>query len=236
MGRLEVQKQVMALQTRLRFDEPGVDDNAVDTPLTEMQRLFVEEYVLDPTSATAAAIRAGFAEGSAATKASEMLAMPKIASAIARELVQREDRTQVTKDRVLNEIAILAFSDITNFVYDEDGRVSVKEGVPEFALRAIQSVKCKRRTIPRKDDEPIYEVEVEIKLWSKTDSLRMAGQHLAMFVDRVRPEDPDGRPVGTAITEQVESALISLHSRLDQLQARHKMRAIAEASGGTPAP
>ncbi len=48
--------------------------------------------------------------------------------------------------------------------------------------RAVSSIKRKRRVIPRGPDlEPVVEYDTEFRLWSKTDALRMAGEHVGLF-------------------------------------------------------
>ncbi len=68
--------------------------------LTAKQARFVEEYLID-LNATAAAIRAGYSEKTAATIAHENLRTPKIAEAIRVGQEKLSKRAQITQEDVL---------------------------------------------------------------------------------------------------------------------------------------
>jgi phage terminase small subunit len=85
-------------------------------PMSHRQCLFVSEYLID-FNAKQAAIRAGYPAASAANRGWELLhecapVMQRIEAALA----ERERRTQIAADRVLKEIARIAFSDIRHYV------------------------------------------------------------------------------------------------------------------------
>ena len=81
--------------------------------MTTKQQLFVDEYLVD-LNATQAAIRAGYSEKTARSVGGENLTKPDIAAAIAKAIEARSERTEVTQDRVLEELAVLAFAPITD--------------------------------------------------------------------------------------------------------------------------
>lgn len=68
--------------------------------LTDKQRLFVAEYIID-FNATQAAVRAGYSKDTAFAIGHENLKKPKIAEFIGTALAEREQRTQITQDLVL---------------------------------------------------------------------------------------------------------------------------------------
>lgn len=68
--------------------------------LTDKQRAFVEEYLID-LDATKAAKRAGYSKRSAGQIGNENLKKPKIKNAIAKERDKRQERTRVTQDMVI---------------------------------------------------------------------------------------------------------------------------------------
>ena len=78
--------------------------------LTPRQERFAAEYSKD-LNATQAAIRAGYSPQSARTQAADLLTNPNIASAIAEAQAARSRRTEVTADRVVLELARVAFGD-----------------------------------------------------------------------------------------------------------------------------
>lgn len=71
--------------------------------LTDKQRLFVQEYLVD-LNATQAAIRAGYSEATAYAQGSRLLKHVEIAAAIAAAQGARSERTEITQDYVLQGI------------------------------------------------------------------------------------------------------------------------------------
>ncbi len=71
--------------------------------------------------------------------------------------------------------------------YDIDpvtGSVSVVAGAPEYAVRAISSIKC---TIT-KDEDGTETRHIEIKLWDKPSALKLMAKHLGMLDARLTVE------------------------------------------------
>jgi hypothetical protein len=77
--------------------------------INKQERWFCEEYVVD-FNATQAAKRAGYSRKSAYSIGSEKLKKPDIESYICYLMAQRSLRTGITADRVLEELAIIAFA------------------------------------------------------------------------------------------------------------------------------
>lgn len=77
--------------------------------LTEKQALFVQEYLVD-LNATQAAIRAGYSENTAYSIGNENLKKPEIAEKIRELMAEREERTNITQDKVLDELAEVGFA------------------------------------------------------------------------------------------------------------------------------
>ena len=78
--------------------------------LTEKQKLFVAEYLKDP-NAKGAAIRAGYSEKTAEQIGYQLLQKTSVAEAIAKAQKKREQRTEITADKVLKELASIGFND-----------------------------------------------------------------------------------------------------------------------------
>lgn len=83
--------------------------------LTDKQRRFVDEYLVD-LNATQAAIRAGYSEDTARQIGSENLSKPDIADAIAEAMAERSKRVQITADEVLRELKDIATTDANELV------------------------------------------------------------------------------------------------------------------------
>ncbi len=75
----------------------------IEKSLTPKQRVFVQEYLIDLNS-TKAAIRAGYSPKRADQIGHENLRKPEIKTAIQSAMAEREKRTEITQDYVLNII------------------------------------------------------------------------------------------------------------------------------------
>ena len=144
--------------------------------LTEKQRLFVEEYLID-MNATQAEIRAGYSAKTADVQGSRMLGNVKVQQAIAEAMAKRSKRTGVNQDRVVLELAKLAFVKMTDLV-DSEGRI--KTDATDDDLSCIESIKYKES-----DNEFGGSVEREVKISSKLKALELLGKHLGMWNDKL---------------------------------------------------
>ena len=144
--------------------------------LTEKQQRFVDEYMID-LNATQAAIRAGYSVKTANEQGSQNLAKLSIQQAIAEQMAERSKRTGVNQDRVINELAKIAFMNIGDVVDLDTGMV--KETATKEDLACIQSIKIKPGE---------FGDEREIKFYDKKGSLELLGKHLGMFKDKVELE------------------------------------------------
>ena len=88
--------------------------------LTEKQQRFVDEYLVD-LNATQAAIRAGYSANAAAEQGYEHLRKPHIQLAIAQARKAQQERTQITADRVISELGLIAFADARELVEVKTG-------------------------------------------------------------------------------------------------------------------
>jgi phage terminase small subunit len=171
--------------------------------MTPKQAAFVEQYLLD-MNATQAAIRAGYSKKTADVIAGELLRKTWVAEAVEKAKAKRSAKVGITQERVLRELELLAFSDVTHYVVDEHGNVKLAEGAPEGALRALSSIKHKVRTIGG-GENAVVEHDVEVKLWNKPDPLKLAGRHVGApgFFDRMELTGPNGSPA--EVTFRIES-------------------------------
>ena len=146
--------------------------------LTKKQKRFVEEYLID-LNATQAAIRAGYSPKTANEQGSQNLAKLSIQAAIDRAIAERSRRTGINQDRVLLELAKVAFLNPVD-VIDMDG-ATIRGEANRDDTACIASVKVK--TIPT-DDGAI--TEREVKVYDKLKALELLGKHLGRFTDKVK--------------------------------------------------
>lgn len=143
--------------------------------MTKKQKLFVEEYLID-LNATQAAIRAGYSPDTAGAIGAENLKKPQIQNAIARSMAERSRRTGVNADRVVQELARIAFANAGDLI--DAGDATIKDDASRDDLAAVQSIKVK--------DLGDMGVEREVRLADKLKALELLGRHLGMFNDRLR--------------------------------------------------
>lgn len=178
---------------------------------------FVEQYLID-LNATQAAIRAGYSKKTARSQGQRLLTKADIASALQKAMAARSERTGITADRVLMELELLAFSDISHYVVDATGTLKLTEDAPKHALRAISGFKRKVRTIPMGKAADITETEVEIKLWDKVNPLKFAGRHvgIAAFNERMEFTGKNGKalfPTPSTMTDEELMAELAVYAK-----------------------
>lgn len=162
--------------------------------LSAIKKRFCDEYLID-LNATQAVIRAGYkvsGDNSAASIGSTLLKDPMVAKEIDKQMAERSKRTGINQDRVVRELARIAFVRATDVITPDDA--SIKEYASDDDLACIQSVKVKTTT-----NEKGVTVEREVKLNDKMRALEMLGKHLGMFTDKVSLEGE----IGVTIVDDV---------------------------------
>lgn len=138
--------------------------------MTDKQERFCEEYMID-LNATQAAIRAGYSPKTANEQGSQLLAKLSIQNRIAQLQAEQSRRTGVSADRVVRELAKIAFVNAADLI--DPKTASLKSDVSHDDLAAVQSVKVKTFG----EDG----LEQEVKLADKLRALDLLGKHLGMF-------------------------------------------------------
>jgi phage terminase small subunit len=138
--------------------------------MTDKQERFCEEYMID-LNATQAAIRAGYSPKTANEQGSQLLAKLSIQNRIAQLQAEQSRRTGVSTDRVVRELAKIAFVNAADLI--DPKTASLKSDASHDDLAAVQSVKVKTFG----EDG----LEQEVKLADKLRALDLLGKHLGMF-------------------------------------------------------
>jgi phage terminase small subunit len=175
--------------------------------VTPKQQRFVDEYLVD-LNATQAAIRAGYSAATAEAAGSRLLRNVKVAAAIAGARTDLSERTKVTQDRVLEELARIAFSDMRTFTsWGPDGVTLLdSDGLDEDDARCVAEVK---QTTTQ------HGGSLGFKLHDKVGALEKIGRHLGMFVDL-------HADVSKLTPQERESKVADIESR-----ARSRMKVVA---------
>lgn len=144
--------------------------------MTEKQKIFANEYLIDlnATRAYRVAYPSVKKDETAAAAATRMLRNVKVAAYIQERMRERQKRTEITQDRVLQELAAIAFAKATDYAEVENGQVIIKDTVnlDEQQVKAIAGIK-----------EGKY--GIELKLNDKEKALELLGRHLGMFKDKL---------------------------------------------------
>lgn len=147
--------------------------------LTGKQAAFVREYLVD-LNATQAAIRAGYSARRADQQGLENLRKPEIAAAIAAAMRSRQHRTEITQDRVLQELARIAFLD-PGKLFDAAGAPVPLQTLDEDTRRAVVGLDV---VTVGNADAGIGQVQ-KVKLADKKGALELLGRHLGMWNDKL---------------------------------------------------
>lgn len=168
--------------------------------LSGKRKLFVKEYLLD-LNATQAYLRAGYrcSEEAARRAASRLLTNVDVQAEIHTAMKAREKRTDISSDRVVKELAKIAFADIKDFMsFRTDLRVVDRneDGDPVYDVAQIVEMKKSEDV----DGSLINEVSIsrdgtlKFKLHDKKSALEMLGRHLGMFVEHQEIKVTDKTP------------------------------------------
>jgi phage terminase small subunit len=156
--------------------------------LSPKQLLFVKEYLVD-LNATKAAIRAGYSEKTAQQIGTENLLKPVISAAIKDEMAKREERTEITQDKVLNELAKIGFFDIRKLLDSEGNPIPLHE-LDDKTSAAIAGLDILEEYIGTGKDRVFVGYVKKYKIADKRAALVDIGKHLGMFIERKEVGSP----------------------------------------------
>lgn len=150
------------------------------TDLNVKQIAFAQEYVANNFNGTVAAIKAGYAKGSADTTASRLLVHDKVVAYIEELKRNREMRTQVDADWLLTHCSQMLLADIADILDDEDNLLPIKQW-PLIWRQMLVGVDVKElfeRDITGKP-EKIGEL-IKAKFVNREKILELTGRHVSV--------------------------------------------------------
>jgi phage terminase small subunit len=151
--------------------------------LTPKQAMFVLEYIVD-LNATRAATAAGYSRKGAEVTGSQLLRNPKVGAEIERRITERAGRLEINADRVLKELARLAFLDPRKF-FNDDGSPKQINDLEEDTARALAGMEVMELFEGSGEQKHVYGLIRKYKLADKRGSLELLGKHLKLFTDKV---------------------------------------------------
>ena len=156
--------------------------------LTPKQKRFVDEYLID-LNATQAAIRAGYSPKTANEQGARLLANVSIAQTIQKAMQDREQRTEITQDRVLQEYARLAFYDPRK-LFQPDGAPKPIEALDDDTAAALAGLEVREEFEGAGENRTFVGYTKKYKLANKLGALDSLAKHLGMLDGKGRePEN-----------------------------------------------
>lgn len=193
--------------------------------LTDKQKRFCDEYLID-LNATQAAIRAGYSEKTAYRTGADNLRKPQIEEYIAKRQKELSRSTEITQERVIKELALIAFSNNADYahvvekkmkaevggalvdVLDEDGKPVMYRTVEPVLTEELTEEQKRALAVIKKGKEGL-----EVKSCDKVKALELLGKHLGIFTDKIEANVND-----------------TTRSELSELLAQRKARGEPDAS------
>lgn len=179
-----------------KVNKNDADSNKKSKKLTAKQQKFIDEYLIDlnATRAYKAAYPKCKSDEAANAASSRLLRNVKVQEQITKEQQDIQDRTKITQDRVVQELAKIAFSNATDYVevvtrpikhrywddkkkeyvyeegdvYEQDIILKDTKQLTDDQKAAISSIKNTKHGIA-------------IEQCNKVEALHLLGQHLGMF-------------------------------------------------------
>jgi phage terminase small subunit len=164
--------------------------------LTLQQQFFVDEYVVD-FNQHRAALAAKYSPVSAASQSSQLLKNPKIQKAVREALEHYGIQREVLKQRIINQLANIAFSNIADYGDWDSGSFQMKPSkeLTRAQTSAIQEI---RHYSSDKADT------VTFKLCSKEKAIELLGRHLGMFNESQDDDTPTEIKLNYAKTKNAD--------------------------------
>ena len=154
--------------------------------LSPKQERFVTEYLKD-LNATAAGLRSGYKHPD---NGRQLLTKNHVLAAIEEAKRERGRRTNVSQDRVIFELACIAFSDPLHDFFDENQKLKPYKDIEGKFSRAISSIKNS-------------DSGQELRCWDKIRALVELSRHLE---GNAQNGTIDWEKVGTSVARALASA------------------------------
>lgn len=154
--------------------------------MTSAQKIFCDEYLIDlnATRAYKVAYSRCKKDETANVNGSKLLRNTKVQEYISEKMKEREQRTEVTQDMVIKELARIAFLDISK-LYNENGKLKNIQDIDKDTVKAISSLETLEEYDGYGDEREKTGDTQKVKLLDKTKALELLGRHLGIFNDKI---------------------------------------------------
>ncbi len=150
--------------------------------MTEKQKIFADEYLIDlnATRAYRVAYPSVKKDEVAAVNGSKLLRNTKVQRYISERMQARQERTEVTQDMVVRELAAIAFARATDYVEIRPGGATIIKPTGDLSDRQVSAIAGIKEGANG----------IEIKLNDKEKALELLGRHLGMWNDKLDIKTP----------------------------------------------
>lgn len=149
-------------------------------------KVFAREYLLD-LNGTRAAIAAGYSPATASAQASRLLRNGKVSAIIKTLQAKREAKLDYSADRILNELSLLGFSNMMDFLVPDQASGELRLDFSK--LTREQAAAIQEYTVDATggtgDGERKKVMRTRFKLADKTRALELLGKYRKLFIERV---------------------------------------------------
>ena len=190
--------------------------------ITEKQKRFADEWLVDlnGTRAYKTAYPSVKKDETAKAAASRLLTNVNVKAYIQERQKEREKRTEITQDRVLHELALIAFAKASDYarVVEKDAMVEVDgnmvpvldEDGNQVKYRTVEPILTDELTEDQKKAIAVIKKGrdgFEIKPYSKIQALELLGKHLGMFTEKVEVKNTTPNAFEGLTTEELKKLI-----------------------------
>lgn len=151
--------------------------------LTEKQKLFCNEYLVDFNATRAYSAVYDTTNLACRVEGSKNLSKPNIQAYLNEKRDKLLNKLEITQEKTLKEIANLAFSNLKD-AFDEKGNLLDPKDWPDSITACISSIEVVEEFEGKGADRERIGWTKKVRLWNKTEALKMLGQYFAMFTDK----------------------------------------------------
>ena len=154
--------------------------------LTPKQKIFGDEYLIDlnATRAYKVAYPSCKKDEAAAVNGSKLLRNTKVAEYIQERMKERSKRTEITQDRVLQELEKLVLLDIRK-LFDSNGKPVDISMLDDDTAACIAGLEVVDYFEGAGEDREFAGYVKKYKLTDKLRAIELMGRHFGMFKDKV---------------------------------------------------
>ena len=179
---------------------------------TEQQKKFCDEYLID-CNGRRAAMAAGYSKKTADQIGYQLLKKPLVRQYLVKGIKRNTKRNNISADRVLQEIAKVAFASLGAFMsIDKEGNIQFKLqnnkmlSTKDDPLGVLAQFEQETYVDGRGEDAQLVK-KTKIKLLDKMKALDMLGRYLMLFDGAGASEDPvtTAQKIGAALREMFKA-------------------------------